>query len=87
MVDLWLNLGLLAAGLFLVFAICTAPQKCFRIFAKIAGNAAVGMLFVFVLNIFSGLTDILLPYNALTLGVSAVMGVPGIAALAALAAL
>ena len=83
---IWQYLLILAGGLLLVFAACMLPGRFFRIFGTVAINAASGLALLVALNLIFGET-FTLPLNALTLGVSGVLGVPGMATLAVIAAI
>ncbi len=84
---LWQSLLILLGGLGFVFAISVMPQKFFRVAGRFMGNAALGLLLLFLINVCSGWTQVLLPVNGLTLAVSGVMGAPGVVALAVISAL
>ena len=83
---LWQSLLILLGGLALVFGVCIAPQKFFRLAGRFLTNAAVGLLLLFLINVCSGWTNLLLPVNALTMTVSGIMGAPGVVALAVISA-
>ncbi|MEG1537610.1 MAG: pro-sigmaK processing inhibitor BofA family protein [Clostridiales bacterium] len=84
--QLWQSLLLLAGGLVFVFVISVMPQKFFRVVGRFLGNAVLGLLLLFLINVCAGWTDVLLPVNGLTLAVSGVLGVPGVVALAVISA-
>jgi len=70
-----------------VFLACLSPERFFRIIGIMAGNAAMGIMLLLMVNALSGVTALSLPLNALTVAVSSVLGAPGIAAVTALAAI
>ena len=86
MMEIWQYLLILAGGLLLVFAACLLPGRFFRVFGVLAANAACGLALLLALNLLFS-SSFTLPLNALTLGVSGLLGAPGIAALAAIAAI
>ncbi len=78
---------ILLAGLAVVFLACLSPERFFRVIGVVAGNVAMGFALLFAVNALSGITQLTLPINGLTLAVSGVLGAPGIAAVTALAAI
>ena len=80
----WHYLLLVAGGLLLVFLACLLPGRAARAALGLAVNAALGLALLLLLNAFTTLT---LPFNALTLAVSGLLGLPGMAAVAVIAAI
>ena len=82
--SVWQYLLLLAGGLLVVFFACLLPQRFFRLLIRLALNAAGGLALLILVN---SLTGLILPLNALTIGVSSLLGVPGMLAVTAIAAI
>lgn len=85
--ELWQNLLWAGGGLLAVLLISLMPGRLMRVLLLLSVNAVAGLALLTVINLLSGFTQLFLPLNALTVGVSSILGIPGIAALAVLAAL
>lgn len=83
--ELWQNLLLAGGGLLAVLLVSLIPGRVGRLLLLMGVNAVAGLALLTAINLFSGSTQLFLPLNALTVGVSSVLGIPGIAALAVLA--
>ena len=84
---IWQSLLILLGGLGLVFIVSVMPMRFFRLLGRFLVNASLGLLLLFVINLFAGWTNVLLPLNTLTMAVSGLLGIPGVAALAVIAAI
>ena len=71
-----------AAGLLIVVCACLLPEGFIRLLFCLAGNAALALALLLLINAFTGLD---LPLNALTLAVGSLLGAPGVAALGVIA--
>lgn len=56
----------------------------FRLIFKLLLHSGCGFLCLWILNSISGFTGILLPMNAVTVAIAAVLGIPGIGLIALL---
>ena len=63
------------------FAFCAALRKaggCRRPFLGAAGSVVAGLLALFVVNLFGGLTGVTIPISPLAVGAAAFLGIPGV---------
>ncbi|QKS69618.1 pro-sigmaK processing inhibitor BofA family protein [Paenalkalicoccus suaedae] len=74
--EAWILIGLVAM-IFLLLTGATMFRKLGSLFIRVA----IGMLFLFFLNTIGGFFDYRLPFNSLTIGTAAWLGVPWIIAL------
>lgn len=79
------NLLLASSVLFLIFIISTFPMNFLRVVGRIAVNCGAGLVVLTIFNLFAGWSQVVLPFNELTLGISAILGIPGVLALITLA--
>ncbi|MBQ6810708.1 MAG: pro-sigmaK processing inhibitor BofA family protein [Firmicutes bacterium] len=68
------QVGAVFLGLILIALFARRPKMCARIFARICSNCLLGIIGIFILNIF-GLP---MPLNEISAAAAAVLGFPGV---------
>lgn len=68
----------LIGGFLIVFIIIQLLCKSKKPIKKAIISILLGIIALFIVNLFSGLTGVALPISNLTVGVSAIGGIPGV---------
>ena len=69
---------LIAAGIFLLLVIIQVILRAKHPIRKAAGGVLTGLAALIIVNISGALTGVTLPISMLSIGVSAVAGIPGV---------
>lgn len=72
------QIGLIVLGSFIAVLMVQVKRGPVRWLGKGMMHVALGAILLFVFNLFAGAYDVHIPLNAVTLGVSAILGIPGI---------